>query len=32
VALKDLGSGAQEAVPEAALVNTLRARLAPVPS
>jgi len=32
VALKDLGSGAQEAVPEVALVNTLRARLAPVPS
>lgn len=32
VALKDLGNGTQEAVPEAALVNTLRARLAPVPS
>lgn len=32
VALKDLGNGAQEAVPEAALVNTLRARLASVSS
>jgi histidyl-tRNA synthetase len=32
VALKDLGSGAQEAVPEVALLNTLRARLRPASS
>ncbi|HEX9165774.1 MAG TPA: histidine--tRNA ligase [Gemmatimonadales bacterium] len=32
VALKDLGSGAQESVLEATLVNTLRARLSPVSS